>query len=108
MTCPALVPRMLHPPQTIELEQIVVTANGVRRIYSSRRSPRRTGEELTKRNVNTVDSLMFNTPSLTVQTRERLGQHPRYWEKRWRRRGASGVLIYRDGVSTTPNGLISD
>jgi len=53
-----------------KLEQIVVTAE--RRSTDLQLSPIAatvlTGEDLTKLNVNTVDSLMFNTPSLTVQS----------------------------------------
>src|ERR1700729_545502 len=53
-----------------KLEQIVVTAE--RRStdlqLSAIAATVLTGEDLTKLNVNTVDSLMFNTPSLTVQS----------------------------------------
>jgi iron complex outermembrane receptor protein len=95
-----------------KLEQIVVTAE--RRSTDLQLSPIAatvlTGEELTKRNVNTVDSLMFNTPSLTVQSsgENALINIRGIGKSDGGAQDSSGVLIYRDGVSTTPNGLISD
>lgn len=95
-----------------KLEQIVVTAE--RRSTDLQLSPIAatvlTGEELTKRNVNTVDSLMFNTPSLTVQSsgENALVNIRGIGKSDGGAQDSSGVLIYRDGVSTTPNGLISD
>ena len=69
-----------------------------------------TGDDIAKENINTVDQLQFTTPSVTIQDsgvnalinirgigRDDAGAQV-----------SSGVLIYRDGVSTTPNGLISD
>src|SRR6202041_104608 len=69
-----------------------------------------TGVDLAARQINTIDNLAFTTPSLTVQSsgenavinirgigKSEAGQQD-----------SSGVLIYRDGVATTPNGLISD
>src|ERR1700722_20264590 len=93
-------------------EQIVVTAE--RRStdlqLSAIAATVLTGEELTKRNVNTVDSLMFNTPSLTVQSsgENALVNIRGIGKSDGGAQDSSGVLIYRDGVSTTPNGLISD
>jgi iron complex outermembrane receptor protein len=95
-----------------KLEQIVVTAE--RRSTDLQLSPIAatvlTGEELTKLNVNTVDSLMFNTPSLTVQSsgENALINIRGIGKSDGGAQDSSGVLIYRDGVSTTPNGLISD
>src|SRR5260370_10580271 len=95
-----------------KLEQIVVTAE--RRSTDLQLSPIAatvlTGEELTKRNVNTVDSLMFNTPSLTVQSsgENALINIRGIGKSDGGAQDSSGVLIYRDGVSTTPNGLISE
>lgn len=95
-----------------KLEQIVVTAE--RRSVDLQLSPIAatvlTGEELTKRNINTVDSLMFNTPSLTVQSsgENALVNIRGIGKSDGGAQDSSGVLIYRDGVSTTPNGLISD
>jgi iron complex outermembrane recepter protein len=95
-----------------KLEQIVVTAE--RRSTDLQLSPIAatvlTGEDLTKRNVNTVDSLMFNTPSLTVQSsgENALINIRGIGKSDGGAQDSSGVLIYRDGVSTTPNGLISD
>src|SRR5258708_14669911 len=95
-----------------KLEQIVVTAE--RRStdlqLSAIAATVLTGEELTKLNVNTVDSLMFNTPSLTVQSsgENALINIRGIGKSDGGAQDSSGVLIYRDGVSTTPNGLISD
>jgi len=95
-----------------KLEQIVVTAE--RRStdlqLSAIAATVLTGEELTKLNVNTVDSLMFNTPSLTVQSsgENALVNIRGIGKSDGGAQDSSGVLIYRDGVSTTPNGLISD
>jgi iron complex outermembrane recepter protein len=95
-----------------KLEQIVVTAE--RRSTDLQLSPIAatvlTGEDLTKLNVNTVDSLMFNTPSLTVQSsgENALINIRGIGKSDGGAQDSSGVLIYRDGVSTTPNGLISD
>ena len=114
MMCPALV-AAADAPSTADdskLEQIVVTAE--RRSTDLQLSPIAatvlTGEELTKRNVNTVDSLMFNTPSLTVQSsgENALVNIRGIGKSDGGAQDSSGVLIYRDGVSTTPNGLISD
>jgi iron complex outermembrane receptor protein len=95
-----------------KLEQIVVTAE--RRStdlqLSAIAATVLTGEQLTKLNVNTVDSLMFNTPSLTVQSsgENALVNIRGIGKSDGGAQDSSGVLIYRDGVSTTPNGLISD
>jgi iron complex outermembrane recepter protein len=69
-----------------------------------------TGEDLTKLNVNTVDTLAFTTPSLTVQSsgENALINIRGIGKSDGGAQDSSGVLIYRDGVSTTPNGLISD
>jgi iron complex outermembrane receptor protein len=95
-----------------KLEQIVVTAE--RRStdlqLSAIAATVLTGEDLTKRSVNTVDSLMFNTPALTVQSsgENALVNIRGIGKSDGGAQDSSGVLIYRDGVSTTPNGLISD
>ncbi len=69
-----------------------------------------TGEDLTARNINTIDSLAFTTPSLTVQSSgsTSLINIRGIGKSDGGSQDSSGVLIYRDGVSTTPNGLISD
>jgi iron complex outermembrane receptor protein len=69
-----------------------------------------TGDELTKMNVNTIDTLAFTTPSLTVQSsgENALINIRGIGKSDGGAQDSSGVLIYRDGVSTTPNGLISD
>jgi iron complex outermembrane receptor protein len=68
------------------------------------------GDDLTKRNINTVDTLAFTTPSLTVQSsgENALINIRGIGKSDGGAQDSSGVLIYRDGVSTTPNGLISD
>jgi iron complex outermembrane receptor protein len=94
------------------LEQIVVTAE--RRAtdlqLSAIAATVLTGDDLTKRGINTVDSLMFTTPSLTVQSsgENALINIRGIGKSDGGAQDSSGVLIYRDGVSTTPNGLISD
>ncbi|HEY0747001.1 MAG TPA: TonB-dependent receptor [Steroidobacteraceae bacterium] len=95
-----------------KLEQIVVTAE--RRTTDLQLAPIAatvlTGDDLIKRNVNTVDALMFTTPSLTVQSsgENALINIRGIGKSDGGAQDSSGVLIYRDGVSTTPNGLISD
>jgi iron complex outermembrane receptor protein len=68
------------------------------------------GDDLTKMNINTIDTLAFTTPSLTVQTsgENALVNIRGIGKSDGGSQDSSGVLIYRDGVSTTPNGLISD
>jgi iron complex outermembrane recepter protein len=68
------------------------------------------GDDLTKKNINTLDTLAFMTPSLTVQSsgQNALVNIRGIGKSDGGAQVSSGVLIYRDGVSTTPNGLISD
>ncbi|HEX4153562.1 MAG TPA: TonB-dependent receptor [Steroidobacteraceae bacterium] len=95
-----------------KLEPIVVTAE--RRSTDLQLAPIAatvlSGDDLTKLNVNTIDSLMFTTPSLTVQSsgENALINIRGIGKSDAGAQDSSGVLIYRDGVSTTPNGLISD
>ena len=95
-----------------KLEQIVVTAErrSIDLQLSAIAATVLTGDDLTKLNVNTVDSLMFTTPSLTVQSsgENALINIRGIGKSDGGAQDSSGVLIYRDGVSTTPNGLISD
>jgi iron complex outermembrane receptor protein len=95
-----------------ELQEIVVTAE--RRSTDLQTTAVAatvlTGEDLKKMQINTVDNLAFTSPSLTVQSS---GENSLINIRGIGRSDAgaqdsSGVLIYRDGVSTTPNGLISD
>jgi iron complex outermembrane recepter protein len=95
-----------------ELQEIVVTAE--RRSTDLQTTAVAatvlTGEDLKKMQINTVDNLAFTSPSLTVQSS---GENSVINIRGIGRSDAgaqdsSGVLIYRDGVSTTPNGLISD
>lgn len=68
------------------------------------------GEDLTKKSINTLDSLALTTPSLTVQSSgvNALVNIRGIGKSDGGAQVSSGVLIYRDGVSTTPNGLIAD
>jgi len=95
-----------------ELQEIVVTAE--RRStdlqVTAVAATVLTGEDLKKMQINAVDNLAFTTPSLTVQSS---GENAVINIRGIGRSDAgaqdsAGVLIYRDGVSTTPNGLISD
>jgi iron complex outermembrane receptor protein len=95
-----------------ELQEIVVTAE--RRStdlqLTAVAASVLTGADLTARQINTIDNLAFSTPSLTVQSS---GENAVINIRGIGRSDAgaqdsAGVLIYRDGVSTTPNGLISD
>jgi iron complex outermembrane receptor protein len=68
------------------------------------------GEDLKARNINTVDQLQFTTPSLTVQdsgenvliNMRGIGKNDGGIQV------SSGVLTYRDGVSTSFNGFLAD
>jgi iron complex outermembrane recepter protein len=99
-------------PSESKLETIVVTAE--RRTTDLQTTAVAatvlTGEDLTKLNINTIDTLAFNTPSLTVQSsgENTLVNIRGIGKSDGGSQDSSGVLIYRDGVSTTPNGLISD
>jgi iron complex outermembrane recepter protein len=100
------------PSDSTKLEAIVVTAE--RRTTDLQTTAIAatvlTGEDLTKLNINTIDTLAFNTPSLTVQSsgENALVNIRGIGKSDGGAQDSSGVLIYRDGVSTTPNGLISD
>jgi iron complex outermembrane recepter protein len=95
-----------------ELQEIVVTAE--RRPTDLQLTPVAmtvlTAADLAARQINSIDNLAFSTPSLTVQSS---GENAVINIRGIGRSDAgaqdsAGVLIYRDGVSTTPNGLISD
>jgi iron complex outermembrane recepter protein len=100
------------PGASYKLEAIVVTAE--RRSTDLQTTAIAatvlSGEDLTKLNINTVDTLAFHTPSLTVQSSgtSALINIRGIGKSDGGAQDSSGVLIYRDGVSTTPNGLISD
>src|ERR1700722_20821305 len=94
------------------VETVTVTAE--RRTVNLQQAPIAatvfTAEDLNKRAINTVDALQFTTPSLTILDSgvnaeinlRGIGKSDAGAQD------SSGVLIYRDGVSTTPNGLIAD
>ena len=94
------------------LEKVIVTAE--RRSTNLKTTPVDatvlTGDDIAKENINTVDQLQFTTPSVTIQDSgvnaliniRGIGRNDAGAQV------SSGVLIYRDGISTTPNGLISD
>jgi iron complex outermembrane receptor protein len=94
------------------LQEVVVTAE--RRSTNLQTTPVAatvlTGDDITRQNINTIDQLAFSTPSLTVQSsgENALINIRGIGRSDGGAQVSSGVLIYRDGVSTTPNGLISD
>jgi iron complex outermembrane receptor protein len=69
-----------------------------------------TAADLEKKGINTVDSLQFTTPSLTVQnTGENALINIRgVGKSEGGIQAPSGVLIYRDGVSASPGGFLAD
>ncbi len=98
--------------QNSTVETVTVTAE--RRTIDAQKAPVAVTvfnqEDLNKRAINTVDQLQFTTPSLTILDSgvnaviniRGIGKSDAGAQD------SSGVLIYRDGVSTTPNGLIAD
>ena len=94
------------------VEEIVVTAE--RRNVSFQKSAITatvlSGEDLQAKSINTLDALQFTTPSLTV---EDTGESVLLNIRGIGRSGVgsqepSGVLIYRDGVSSAPGGFVAD
>lgn len=69
-----------------------------------------TGQQLTAKNVRSIDALQFTTPSLTIQdTGENTLVNIRgVGKSEGGIQDPSGVLIYRDGVSVSPGGFLSD
>ena len=69
-----------------------------------------TGDDLKRRGVDNIDMLQFMTPSLSITDTglgalvniRGIGKSDQGQEV------APGVLIYRDGVSVTPGGILSD
>lgn len=106
-TVPALAQQ-----QNSTIETVTVTAE--RRTIDAQKAPIAVTvfnqDDLNKRAINTVDALQFTTPSLTILDSgvnaeinlRGIGKSDAGAQD------SSGVLIYRDGVSTTPNGLIAD
>lgn len=98
--------------QNSTVETVTVTAE--RRTVDVQKAPIAvtvfSQEDLNKRAINTIDALQFTTPSLTILDSgvnaviniRGIGKSDAGAQD------SSGVLIYRDGVSTTPNGLIAD
>jgi iron complex outermembrane receptor protein len=69
-----------------------------------------TGADLDKKNINTIDSLQFTTPSMTIQN---TGQNVLVnirgvGKSEGGVQAPSGVLIYRDGVATSPGGFLAN
>lgn len=69
-----------------------------------------TGQDLEKKNINTIDALQFTTPALTIQN---TGQNVLLnirgvGKSEGGVQDPSGVLIYRDGVSASPGGFLAD
>ena len=106
----ATAPALAQQNNTVE----TVTVTAERRTIDAQKAPIAVTvfnqEDLNKRAINTVDSLQFTTPSLTILDSgvnaviniRGIGKSDAGAQD------SSGVLIYRDGVSTTPNGLIAD
>ena len=110
LTVATTVPALAQQNNTIE----TVTVTAERRTIDAQKAPIAVTvfnqEDLTKRSIYTVDALQFTTPSLTILDSgvnaeinlRGIGKSDAGAQD------SSGVLIYRDGVSTTPNGLIAD
>jgi iron complex outermembrane recepter protein len=95
-----------------EVQELVVTAE--RRVTSLQRTAIAatvlTGADLKKRGIDSIDMLQFTTPSLSITDTgvgaliniRGIGKSDQGQEV------APGTLIYRDGVSVTPGGILSD
>jgi iron complex outermembrane receptor protein len=104
------VPALAENATTIET--VVVTAE--RRSTDLQRTPIAatvlTGQDLKEKGIDSLDALAFTTPSLTVQDSgsnvlvnlRGIGKNDGGIQV------SSGVISYRDGVSTTFNGFIAD
>ncbi len=68
------------------------------------------GQDLTTRNINSVDALQFASPSLTIQdTGENALINIRgVGKSEGGIQAPSGILVYRDGVSSSPGGFLAD
>jgi iron complex outermembrane recepter protein len=68
------------------------------------------GQDLAKKNINSLDALQFASPSLTIQdTGENALINIRgVGKSEGGIQAPSGILVYRDGVSTSPGGFLSD
>jgi iron complex outermembrane receptor protein len=94
------------------LQELVVTAE--RRAMNLQKAPIAatvlTGDDLKKRGIDNIDMLQFMTPSLSIVDTgvgalvniRGIGKSDQGQEV------APGTLIYRDGVSVTPGGILSD
>jgi iron complex outermembrane receptor protein len=99
-------------PAAGQIEELVVTAE--RREVSLQKTAISatvlTGHDLDKKSIATIDALQFTTPSLTIQdTGENVLVNIRgVGKSEGGVQDPSGVLIYRDGVSTSPGGFLGD
>jgi len=100
------------PGAPSDVAELVVTAE--RRVVSLQKTAVAatvlTGDDLKKRGIDNVDMLQFTTPDLSIVDTgvgaliniRGIGKSDQGQEV------PPGVLIYRDGVSTTPGGILSD
>jgi iron complex outermembrane receptor protein len=92
--------------------EVVVTAErrGVSLQKTSIAATVLSGDELARKNVDSISALQFTTPSLTIQnTGENALINIRgVGKSEGGIQDPSGVLIYRDGVSTSPGGFLAD
>ncbi|HEY0105035.1 MAG TPA: TonB-dependent receptor, partial [Rhizomicrobium sp.] len=98
--------------ESTQIETVVVTAE--RRATDLQKTPISatvlTGDDLKARGIDALDQLQFSTPSLTVQdsgsnvlvNMRGIGKNDGGIQV------SSGVLTYRDGVSTSFNGFLAD
>jgi iron complex outermembrane receptor protein len=97
---------------TTSVGEVVVTAErrGVSLQKTSIAATVLSGRELSAKNVDSVDALQFTTPSLTIQnTGENALINIRgVGKSEGGIQDPSGILIYRDGVSTSPGGFLAD
>jgi iron complex outermembrane receptor protein len=99
-------------PTASTVGEIVVTAER-REVSLQRTSIAATvlnGQQLETKNVDSVDALQFTTPSLTIQdTGENALINIRgVGKSEGGIQAPSGILVYRDGVSTSPGGFLAD
>ncbi|WP_324947998.1 TonB-dependent receptor [Phenylobacterium sp.] len=108
----AAAPAAAPADQAGQLSELVVTAE--RREVDLQKTPISatvlTAGDLEKKNINSVDALQFTTPSLTIQdTGENVLINLRgVGKSEGGVQAPSGILIYRDGVSTSPGGFLAD
>jgi iron complex outermembrane receptor protein len=111
-TAPPATPAQGAAPASNMVQELVVTAE--RRATNLQRTAIAatvfTGEDLKQRGIDNVDMLAFTTPALSIVDTgvgaliniRGIGKSDQGQEV------PPGTLVYRDGVSTTPGGILSD